>query len=101
VVVPAIGELLRRRIHPWILSVRHDVMRERGLDKVTRNITLVVSSERPVGISAERERRLHIAIGFLSCQDLRDPVLKRGPQLCLSRNHFRIALRIDHQGEAD
>ena len=118
VIRPAVAELLCRVVQTEILAIRHHVVVDRRLDEVAGDVALVIppvghgpplppgsppACGRLVGARrvAQRERRLQVAVGMLRGQDLRDPVLEGRAQLLLRRDDLLIALRVDHQRQAD
>ena len=118
VIRPAVAELLGRVVQTEILAFRHHVVVDRRLDEVAGDVALVIppvgrgpplapgsppAGGRLVGARrvAQRERRLQVAVGMLRGQDLRDPVLEGRAQLLLRRDDLLIALRVDHQRQAD
>ena len=87
VVVPAVGQLLGGVVESLVAAAGQQVMGHGGFQEIAGHVAFVVPSVsgRPALAIAQREDGLHIAVRFLSGEDLGDPVVQRLPHLSAER----------------
>ncbi len=101
---PAVGQFLGGVVQAAVGAVGECVMVDGRFDKIAGGVTFMVGPEarRPALFAiVQRVGGLHVAVRLLGGEDFRDPIFERALQFLLGRGDFLVALRVDHQCDAD